>query len=194
MFYRSGWLRCVGFKCIGLGLSWCSFMFRAGLTLGVTLYCIIYYIIHIHIHILLLYYTLLLLYIIYYIILSSSPYLLFFLSSFPFKSSSSPYSHLLPFSSSIPSVPLLLISSFPSILSSFPSLPLPSSLLPFPSFILYVSVFIVGYLYLLDVYVLFSSVLLFSPSPIFLSHLSIQSIRVGIWIHLFIFQTHPRII
>ena len=72
MFYRSGWLRCVGLKYVVFGSGLCSelvyrFMCRAGvmcLTLGVYYilyyYYIIYYII-IHIHIILLYliYTLL---------------------------------------------------------------------------------------------------------------------------------------
>ena len=75
----------------------------------------------------------------------------------------------------------ILYSSFSSDLSSV--LPIPSFLLnlffliisssslPSSSFKVYVSVFIVGYLYLLDVYVLFSSVLISSPLLIYSSSL-----------------------
>ena len=86
MFYRSGWLRCDVFKCIGF-----CFMFGAyrvyvwGLTYGVTiiLYYILYIIIHTRIYYILLYYIILLLLL--YIILYSSvlPSLSSLIHSFP---------------------------------------------------------------------------------------------------------------
>ena len=158
MFYRSGWLRCVGFicvvfwlcfelvlmfvlvrfqECIGLcvvwcsviGLSWCS-SFRAGVTLGV-------YVIIIHIHILLLLYIIILLY--YYILLLYSPLLIYPYLSFLFFCSILPFL-LLPFTSSslLFLSHLFLFSSplFPSFHSNPASVLLssnPSFLLPPPN-------------------------------------------------------------
>ena len=181
-----GWLRCVGLISV-------VFWFRAGvvcLTLGVILYIIIIY--YIIIHILLytiIYYTLLLLYIISYTILFSSSDLFL---SFPILIPSSSY-------------------------SSSPS-PLPSNTLLIQSIRvgIWISLFIfhknltphvlsewmvevcrfevcwnpVGELtWIVLILFRFSSDL--SSFTILSIYLSIQSIRVGIWISLFIFQTHP---
>jgi len=104
---------------------------------------------------------------------------------------------LLFFSSSLNLPSLILFhQSFPSDLTFLPSIPLP------PTFILYVSVFILGYLYLLNHIpfsflshqhpLQYSSLILF-PIPLlpFLSYLlfsssSNHSIRVGSYIHLLI--------
>ena len=121
------------FKCIGLCWVLVVFLFRAGVDVRWYILYILYYYI--------LYYTyyyyyilyivhILLLYIIYYTLL----FLLFF---FPSSPSSSPLS--------LPNPTLLFfLLFFPPIFSSSPPPNLPST-----SFKVYVSVFIVGYLYLL---------------------------------------------
>ena len=74
MFYRSGWLRCVGFICIGL----CFMFWAGGGVIGVSCWCwreVVYIILYI-IHILLLYLVLL--------------YIILFCSSFLFPHPPSP--------------------------------------------------------------------------------------------------------
>ena len=44
MFYRSGWLRCVGFKCIGLCFVLVYRYLRFGVRVGVDVWCLCYYI------------------------------------------------------------------------------------------------------------------------------------------------------
>ena len=127
--------------CIGLG-----FMFRSGLGFELLNWCLTYGVILYITIIILLYYILYIIhthiYYILYIILYYTLYLILYSS---FSSFLSP--QLL--SQSISSSLILYSSS-----SSYSSLPSP---LPSPTFKVYVSVFIVGYLYLLDVYVLSSS-------------------------------------
>ena len=94
MFYRSGWLRCVGLKCMRIGLSfWKIIDVRAGLTYGVRLFLLLL------LHYYIIYYILLL-----YLILSSSSSI-----SLP----SFLYSPPLPFSSH-PSSPPIFLSFIPS--------------------------------------------------------------------------------
>ena len=142
MFYRSGWLRCVGFKCIGLCFERLAFdlvfVFRAGVcVILLLLYYIIYYI-----HILLYYYII---YYILYIILYSSSSSYSSLPHFPLFLFQSP-SSLLSFSSSSSSILFLLsyYSIFPSSFSSIPSSSLP--------FILYVSALGYPYLYSIPIF------------------------------------------
>ena len=115
MFYRSGWLRCVGLKCIlflvfisvselfqgiPLGLCWLlSYAWCWLLTLGV-IYCYILYIIYYYTHTYTLLYIIVLLYIIYYTLLSFRSMFLSFPPSllsyllFPFTPHSFPSNHL----------------------------------------------------------------------------------------------------
>ena len=99
MFYRSGWLRCVGLNTWESCLIWCDVWWLC----YYILYIYIYYYYIIHIHILLYYYIISILY-------SSLFWSILPSSSFPFPSSSD-------------LSPILLFSSFPSP----PSLLIPSS-------------------------------------------------------------------
>ena len=124
MFYRSGWLRCVGFIsmwCFKLcvrdsGLAF-VLAFELVLTLGVyyiIYYTIIYYIILLYIILLLYYYTYT---IIHYIIISYTYYILYYtLLLNPFLS---------PLSFSIPSFPPLISSPFPILSPPNPVIYLP---------------------------------------------------------------------
>ena len=126
MFYRSGWLRCVGLISIGISGSVLSlmvgFVFRAGV--DVRCYILLYTIIHIILYT----YTYTYYYILYYYILY---YTLIFFSSLPFLSQSIS-SHLprqsFPILFFLFSPPLQFYSSpFPSPHLSSPNLsPLPS--------------------------------------------------------------------
>ena len=165
MFYRSGWLRCVGFISIGFML-WAFEVWRVRvwdsefeLVFWFDVRCYIVY-----------YYYYILLYIIYYIIYYTYTYILYIIYYYYYIIYYILYYTLpsLPFPSIFP--PPLLFSPFLSPLS-------PNTLPLIPNHRIH---FLFPFL---------SSVLL----PI-LIYLSIQSIRVGIWISLFIFQTHPRII
>ena len=135
MFYRSGWLRCDVFKCIGFGFE-LVFVYVSSWCFDVRCYIILYYILYYtytytYIIIIILYITIIIYYILYYLILFSLssvlPFLLSFqilflslfssssdLSSLPFKSSSS--LTFLPISSPHHSFPIFLFSSIPPLL------------------------------------------------------------------------------
>ena len=133
MFYRSGWLRCVGLKCMRIGLSfWKIIDVRAGLTLGVRLFLL-----------------LLLYYILYSYIpsFSSSLHILLFpIFCSIFISLSQSFTILFRSISSSSSIYLLFSSSDLSFFSPLPLLFLQSSHSPL-SFKVYVSVLTYGYLY-----------------------------------------------
>ena len=154
MFYRSGWLRCVGLKYVVFGLSvwhlsWC---------LKIDIRCLCYIVYY--------YYTytiIILLYIIYYTILIIS-YLILYSSFFlslsvlPFPLIFFPSNPFLPFSLPILLIPRILVGTWISlfIYSSAPPLPqsdlssIPSSL-PIIPFKVYVSALTYGYLYSISI-------------------------------------------